>query len=232
MFYTLPNLITLGNLFCGVYSIYFSTQGKITYAAYFIFIAMIFDFLDGKIARLKNKESEIGVQLDSLTDVISFGIAPVVLFYMLSFKSTLNWVWLIAFLYVVCCAFRLARYNILSKKNKKKSIFFTGIPTPAAAGLVISFNLVYYQENFLLFTTLIMFLSSMLMISNIKYPNLNKINLNKKLLVFLIFIFTASIFLGYINIILMIAFISYAFSGLYIAVKQRIFMKTILRSID
>ena len=137
--YVLPNLLTTGNLFFGFYSIVCTLQGNYSKAAWVLFIAMLMDILDGRVARITNTTSMFGVNYDSLADLVSFGIAPSLLTYRWAFEGLGRIGWLVAFLFVACGALRLARFNVLVTKEKTKD--FLGFPIPAAAGLMASYYL-------------------------------------------------------------------------------------------
>ena len=134
--YLLPNLFTTGAMFAGFYAILAGMDGKFEAAAIAIFIAMIFDGLDGTVARMTNTSSEFGLQYDSLSDMVSFGVAPAVL----AFSWILNEIgrigWAAAFIYASCAALRLARFN--TQVDSAKNGCFVGIPSPAAAALIAS----------------------------------------------------------------------------------------------
>ena len=130
--YLLPTLFTVGNLFCGFSSLVQAFMGALGWAALLIVIAGILDGLDGRIARLTGTTSEFGLEFDSLADIVSFGIAPAFLIYAWALTPLGRVGWLIAFLYVVCAAMRLARFNIQRFVADKR--YFVGLPTPAAAG--------------------------------------------------------------------------------------------------
>ena len=130
----LPNFITMLGLLCGVYSLVAVSNGELTRGAVAIILAGVFDGLDGKVARLVNGTSEFGVQLDSLADVISFGVAPAFLLYNWLFTPYKQLGLMLMFLYVACGALRLARFNVQTKKIS--NIFFVGMPIPAAAAIV------------------------------------------------------------------------------------------------
>lgn len=132
--YILPNLLTTGNLFFGFYSIIASFNGEFPRAAWAIILAGIFDWLDGRVARMSNAMSRFGVEYDSLTDFMSFGVAPGIMIYTWTLMPFGRVGWLAAFLYVACAALRLARFNIDSSRVGLK--YFEGLPTPGAAGLV------------------------------------------------------------------------------------------------
>lgn len=134
----IPTLFTIGNIFCGFYSIIQVQHGNFDLAAKLIGWAAIFDMLDGRIARLTNTTSEMGLQMDSLADVISFCLAPAVLINAWAFPSMQPIGWIVSFIYIICGALRLARFNIMSPGHKD----FVGMPTPAAGGMIAS--LVYF----------------------------------------------------------------------------------------
>ena len=140
--YLLPNLVTTGSLFAGFYGIVATMNGKYDLAAWFILISAIFDTLDGKIARLTGTTSRFGVEYDSLADLVAFGVAPGLLMYSWALQPFGKFGWLAAFLYVVCGALRLARFNV--QVNTVESRRFVGLPIPAAAGMVASCVLLFY----------------------------------------------------------------------------------------
>lgn len=133
--FLLPNLFTLSAMFCGFYAIIAAMKMLFDTAAIALFVAMIFDFLDGRIARLTNTQTEFGAQFDSLSDLVCFGVAPALMLYMFALHSLGKPGWLIAFMYAVCTALRLARFNIQEADKR----FFFGLSTPAAAAVVASF---------------------------------------------------------------------------------------------
>ncbi len=136
--YILPNLFTTGNLFFGYFSILKSMDGDFVVAAAAILLASIFDVLDGRVARLTNAASAFGVQYDSLCDLVSFGVAPAILVYQYSLGGLGRIAWAICFMYVVCGALRLARFNVQSHLGDEVD-GFVGIPIPAPAGLLSTF---------------------------------------------------------------------------------------------
>lgn len=141
--YLLPNLVTTGGLFAGFYGIVATMDGKYDLAAWFILISAVFDALDGKVARMTGTTSRFGVEYDSLVDLVSFGVAPGLLMYSWALQPFGKFGWLAAFLYVVCGALRLARFNI--QINTVESRRFVGLPIPAAAGMVASCVLIFYH---------------------------------------------------------------------------------------
>jgi CDP-diacylglycerol--serine O-phosphatidyltransferase len=130
--YLLPTVFTVGNLFCGYWSIVQAFRGAIEQAAILIVIAAILDGIDGRIARLTRTTSPFGVEFDSLADMVSFGVAPALLAYQWALSPLGRTGWLIPFIFVVCTAMRLARFNIQAAMGDKR--FFAGLPCPAAGG--------------------------------------------------------------------------------------------------
>lgn len=141
--YILPNLVTTGSLFAGFYGIVASMNGRYDVAAWFILVSAVFDALDGKVARLTNTTSQFGVEYDSLADLVAFGVAPGVLMYSWALQPFGKLGWLAAFLYVVCGALRLARFNVQVDTVESKN--FVGLPIPAAASMVAACVLLFYH---------------------------------------------------------------------------------------
>ncbi len=175
-----PNLFTSLNMFCGFFSIINASQGNYTYACWLIFIAAVFDALDGAMARLTNSSSELGVELDSLSDIVSFGAAPSFLLYS-TYYYQLNTIGIIlTSLPLIAGGFRLARFNVQLTGFDKS--FFTGLPIPSSAITIVSFILAFYRDGyqelhsqFIIPLTLIL---SYLMVSRIKYDSIPKFSLN------------------------------------------------------
>ena len=170
--YLLPNLFTSASLFCGFYSIIASFKEYFVSAAAAIFVAWIFDGLDGRVARLTNTTSKFGAEYDSLADVIAFGVAPALLAYSWSLSIYGKLGWIVAFLFVLCGALRLARYNI--QIGLIESTVFNGLPIPAAA-LVVATTVIFFdwtgaegkfQNVFIMIFVVIL---SLLMVSSVKY---------------------------------------------------------------
>ncbi len=194
--YLLPNLITSASLFGGFYSIIASLDGHFERAAVAIFISAILDGLDGKIARLTGSSSKFGVEYDSLADLIAFGLAPGVLIFTWALRPFGRYGWLAAFLYVVCGALRLARFNVQITTIESKR--FNGLPIPAAAALVCMTVLMFFylgrgEEMAKHITVLvIVYALAFLMISNVKYYSFKELSLSQRmpfrLLVGLIFL--------------------------------------------
>ena len=195
LLYLLPNIFTAGSIFVGVISIMHASYGNFSKAALFIILALIFDGLDGRVARLTKTTSKFGGEFDSLADIVSFGVAPALLFYFAIGYDYSRFGSLIAAMYVVFGAVRLARFNITSA-NIEPSVFI-GVPIPTAAMFLISWVLIALQlkSSFFNFFVLInAIFISFLMVSNIRYPSFKKIDFKKtnvrKVLILLILIFS------------------------------------------
>ena len=181
--YILPNLFTTGSLFCGFFALLRTMQEDFFSAAIFVLASAILDGADGKIARYTNTTSRFGVEYDSLADVIAFCVAPGILVFSWALEPFGRLGWLAAFLFVVCGALRLARFNI--QINTVESRYFSGLPTPAAALLVSTGIMVYYKlgdtgvsQHFpILVTTYIL---AFLMVSTVKYYGFKDIELFRR----------------------------------------------------
>ncbi len=135
--YMLPNMITLAALFGGFYAIIMAMNGRFDLATLGIFAAMVLDSLDGRVARMTHTQSAFGEQMDSLSDMVSFGAAPALVAYVWVLKDVGRWGWIAAFVYCACAALRLARFNVNTAVVDKR--YFQGLPSPAAAALVAGF---------------------------------------------------------------------------------------------
>lgn len=224
----LPNLLTTASLFSAFYAMIITLIGNFDSAATAIFIAMIFDTLDGRVARLTNSVTEFGAQYDSIADVVGFGVAPAILMYQFALYELSRLGWLVTFVYLVCTALRLARFNI--KKNIIDKKFFQGLPCPSAAAIIVScvWLLHKYQieHNWLLLTVLlgITIWVSILMVSNIGYYSFKDFSFNNKSPYVIGFLNAAIIILVALNppVVLFIVFFSYSISGsVYTLVKKR-----------
>jgi CDP-diacylglycerol--serine O-phosphatidyltransferase len=135
--YMLPNLVTLAALFGGFYAIVMAMNDRFGLAVIGIFCAMVLDGLDGRVARMTNTQSAFGEQMDSLSDMVSFGVAPALVAYAWALKDVGRWGWMAAFVYCACAALRLARFNVNTAVVDKR--YFQGLPSPAAAALLTGF---------------------------------------------------------------------------------------------
>jgi len=231
--YLLPNLITTAALFAGFYGIVAATQDKFEQACVAIFIAMILDALDGRVARMTNTQSEFGAEYDSLADMGSFGLAPALIMYEWSLSSLVNvsWHWgklgwLAAFLYVASGALRLARFNTKASNTDKR--YFQGLPSPAAAAVVVGFVWACFDngisgDSVAMIALPIIVFSGLMMVSNISFYSFKDIDFHNKvpfmamLVVVMIFVF-ASIDPP---ITLFGCFMLYALSGPAISIMRR-----------
>ena len=182
--YLLPNLFTTGGLLCGFYAIIATIRGDFRVAATAVLIALIFDALDGRIARMTKTSSQFGAEYDSLSDLVAFGIAPGVLAYRWALEPWGAWGWLAAALYVVCGALRLARFNVQTAVVEKDS--FVGLPIPAAAAGIATTIWLYYflggEGTTSKHLTLLLLVSVLagLMISTIRYASFKDLNLRDR----------------------------------------------------
>ena len=191
--YLLPNILTLGGVCLGISSIKFSIDGNYTLAVIFILLAAILDTLDGRIARLIKGTSDFGKELDSLTDFVSFGIAPVVILYFWELNNYGKLGWAITLIYSVCCVLRLARFNLtkIAEEDSWKNNFFEGIPSPAG-GLLILMPLIFYLADIELnlniksITPYFTILIALLLISKLPTLSLKKISVSPKTTVFIL----------------------------------------------
>ena len=181
--YILPNLITAASLFCGFFSLLRTLQEDFYTAAIFILVSGFLDGLDGKIARYTNTTSRFGVEFDSLADIVAFGVAPGILVFAWALEPFGRLGWLAAFLYVVCGALRLGRYNI--QVNTVETRYFSGLPIPAAACLIAAGIVVFYKLGdtgvskhlIILIATYIL---AFLMVSTVKYYGFKDIELFRR----------------------------------------------------
>ena len=180
--YLLPTLFTIGNLFCGYSSLVLAAGGMIAQAALLIVLATVLDGLDGRIARLTGTTSDFGVQFDSLADIVSFGIAPAILAYHWALAPLGRFGWLIAFIFVVCAAMRLARFNIQAPRADKR--FFAGMPSPPAAGSLacVAFAFPKTPEAGLLplLVAILVISLGLLMISRFRYRSFKDLDLRNR----------------------------------------------------
>jgi len=191
--YLLPNILTLGGVCLGISSIKFSIDGNFSLAVTLILFAAILDALDGRIARLIKGTSEFGKELDSLTDFVSFGIAPVFILYFWELNTYGKLGWAIALIYSVCCVLRLARFNLTKVENQQewKSNFFEGVPSPAG-GILILLPLIYELTDFSFkfevkqFTPFLTILVALLLVSKIPTLSFKKISISSKTTIFLL----------------------------------------------
>ena len=181
--YILPNTLTLCGMFMGFYSILASLKGLYVDASWAIIIAMIFDGLDGWVARLTHSTTKFGIELDSLSDLVAFGVAPAVMLFKWNLASYGRIGWSAAFLFMACGALRLARYNVQMGSAESKS--FTGMPIPGAATIVATMVIFYYEiwekapaKN--IYILLLTFILAVLMVSTLRFHGAKEINFSKR----------------------------------------------------
>lgn len=249
--YLLPNLMTAGNLFCGFVAVIKCIQARMatggefafhtpselyTQAVWFILGAVLFDSLDGRLARMGGRESLFGAEFDSLADVVSFGVAPalMVFFLILSPTQGIEWFrqigWLVGFFYLLCAAMRLARFNVitnplLNRAQKESSKDFVGLPVPAAAGTVASLVLFLLRLSdnnrdlgrWALTLPLLMMLIAILMITTIRYPSFKQIDwqTRTRLRTFVLVFILIGCVVEFQEIALLWIFLGYIFYGMF-----------------
>ena len=216
--YLLPNLLTTAGLFSGFYAIVSSMNGHFEAAAIAIFVAMIFDGLDGRVARMTNTQSEFGAEYDSMADMVSFGVAPALVAYNWGLTDLGKIGWLAAFVYVAGGALRLARFN--TQIGIADSRFFQGLASTAAAALVAGLVWVGVEydingNDYSVIVALVTSVSGMLMVSNFKYNSFKELDLHGKvpfvalLLVMVVFVVVAT----EPALVLFLVFALYALAG-------------------
>ncbi len=216
--YLLPNLFTTGCLFAGYYAVVAAINGQFETAAVAIFIAMVLDGLDGRVARLTNTATEFGMQYDSLADMISFGVAPALVIYLWSLQYLGKLGWLASFLYVAGAALRLARFNTQVDTVDKR--FFQGLPSPSAAAMVAGFVWIGVEYDFDaqgigVVALVICILGGVTMVSNFRYYSFKGLDLKGKVpFVSLLLVVLAFVFVSIDPAkVLFFIFIVYALSG-------------------
>ncbi len=189
----LPNTLTIFGVCLGLSSIKFALDSNYTIAVIAIAFAAILDTLDGRVARLIKGTSKVGKELDSLTDVISFGVAPSFVMYFWTINEIGKIGWLLILIYTVCCALRLARFNLTTAEETEawKINFFEGVPSPAAAGLVLlplilSLSGLFQFENYTVLSSTVILSTSILMVSKIPTYSLKRILIPRNLAIFLL----------------------------------------------
>ena len=224
--YLLPNLFTTSALFAGFFSVVAGINGDFTAAAVAIFIAMVLDGLDGRVARLTNTQSAFGAEYDSLSDMLSFGVAPALVAFTWILQDIGKTGWVVAFLYVACAALRLARFNVQLGSVDKK--WFIGLPSPSAAAFVAASVWTFHSFDadavgFKLLMLLVVAAAGVLMVSNIRYYSFKEIDLRGPVPFVVLF----AIVLGFVvisvepSVMLLLLFGSYVASGPVLAVMRK-----------
>ncbi len=181
--YILPNLFTTAGLFAGFYAIMQARVGNFEAACLAIFVAMIMDIVDGRLARLTNTQTEFGSQYDSLSDMVSFGVAPAFLLYDFVLYDLGRLGSLVTFVYIACAALRLARFNAVKVSDKR---FFVGVPSPGAAAMIATVVWVFVDsqinpEFYSVLLAMLMFLMALAMVSNIKYRSFKDVEIREQI---------------------------------------------------
>ncbi len=224
--YLLPNLFTTSALFAGFFAIVAGINGDFTAAAVAIFIAMVLDGLDGRVARMTNTQSAFGAEYDSLSDMLSFGAAPALVAFTWILQDIGKTGWVVAFLYVACAALRLARFNVQTGSIDKK--WFIGLPSPSAAALVAASIWTFHSFDaeafgFKLLMLVIVAAAGVLMVSNIRYYSFKDIDLKGPVP----FVVLLAIVLGFVvismqpSVMLLLLFGAYVASGPVMAVMRK-----------
>ena len=232
--YLLPNLFTTAALFAGFYAIIAGMKGQFELASVAVFIAMLLDGLDGRVARMTNTQSEFGAEYDSLSDMVSFGMAPALVMYQWSLVSLvdLGWQWgklgwLAAFIYTACAAMRLARFNTQVGVADKR--YFQGLPSPAAAAVVVGFVWVCFDydikgEDVAIPSLILTACVGILMVSNILFYSFKEVNFKGKVSFMAILVIVLVLALASIDpaVVLFAVFTVYAVSGPLLSVIRRV----------
>lgn len=187
--YLLPNLVTIGSMFAGFYAIIAGLHGHFEQAVIAIFVALVMDGLDGRIARWTHSESDLGAQLDSLADMVSFGVAPAMVMYSWSVSVLGKPGWMMAFMYMVCTGLRLARFNSQAQNENKR--YFYGLNTPSAAALVASTIWTLTVNgvagpSVAIPMAILLFVLGLLKVSVVRYRSFKDINLRRLRVSFLV----------------------------------------------
>jgi len=225
--YLLPSILTTFGMFAGFYSIIASINGDFTLAAISIMIAMLWDTLDGRVARLTNTQSAFGAQYDSLSDLVSFGVAPALLVYEWSLSDMGRVGWLAAFIFLACAALRLARFNTQVGAADKR--YFQGLPSPAAAGVIASmiwlkfWNFEYFDFGIVSLSYYIgigiTIVCGLLMVSNVRYYSFKELDSKKASFRYLLaIVLSLIVLLSWPNIFLFTGFFLYMVSGPFITI--------------
>ncbi|MEO6895585.1 MAG: CDP-diacylglycerol--serine O-phosphatidyltransferase [Caldimonas sp.] len=229
--YILPNLFTLGALFGGFYAVVMSMNGRFENAAYGVLAAMVLDSLDGRIARMTKTQSVFGEQMDSLSDMVSFGAAPALIAYEWSLRGLGRWGWVAAFVYCSCAALRLARFNTNIGVVDKR--FFQGLPSPAAAAIVMGFIWLMNDQGFtgmeegpwLRWTTFVVILyAGLTMVTNVPFYSFKDLSPRRSVPFIVLVLIALGIAVVSIHppIVLVALFFAYGLSGYAVYVWKKV----------
>lgn len=224
--YLLPNLFTTASLFSGFYAIVAAMNGHFENAAIAIFVSMVLDGLDGRVARMTNTQSAFGAEYDSLVDMVAFGVAPALVAFSLNLQALGKIGWIATFIYVAGAALRLARFNTQIGSVDKR--YFVGLPSPAAAALVAGFVWVFHSFEQTMFVTLVtmVFVASagVLMVSNVLYNSFKEFDLKRRVpfTAVLIMVLVFAVIALEPAFVLLIGFVIYAASGPVVSLGRKL----------
>jgi CDP-diacylglycerol--serine O-phosphatidyltransferase len=216
--YLLPNLFTTAALFSGFYAVLAAVNGQYEPAALAIFVAMILDGLDGRVARLTNTQTQFGAEYDSLSDMVAFGLAPALVMYVWALKGLGKFGWMAAFIYTAAAALRLARFNTQVGIADKR--YFQGLPSPAAAAILAAgiWAGVEYEipiDDMAVFPGLLTAVVGLLMVSNLRYHSFKELDFRGKVPFFMLVVIMLAFAISQWEtpLFLFVAFVCYAVSG-------------------
>ena len=215
--FLLPSLLTTGNLFCGFLALLLTVEQRYAEASLAIFVAMVMDLLDGRVARLMRATSQFGVEYDSLADVISFCVAPAFLLYNFALQPLGRAAWFGAFLFVICGALRLARFNVQTSSVDRR--FFIGLSTPAAAGVAASTVILLQGEDparaVRVALAITSYVLALLMVSTFRYWSFKEVDFARRRPVetLLVVVLAVMIVATMLEVFLFLVFGGYALSG-------------------
>jgi CDP-diacylglycerol---serine O-phosphatidyltransferase len=232
--YLLPNMITLGAMFCGFYAIIQSINESFVTAGIAILFAMILDSLDGRVARLTGTSSPFGAELDSLSDMVNFGIAPAVIAFNWQLYTLGKFGWLVSFIYSACAALRLARFNTMIAVNDKR--YFTGIPSPAGAALVVGYVYMCANYNFhniyiTILGVIVILISAFSMVSNVKFYSFKEFNFHRtgKFRALIAFLVALSLLTIWPDFVIYGFFVGYTFVSYFLTFTRMLKSKRLKR---
>ena len=225
--YLLPNLLTTGAMFAGFYAVIAGMEGDFRHACVAIIVAMFLDGLDGKVARLTNTQSAFGAEYDSLSDLLSFGVAPALICFSWALSSLGKAGWTICFIYVACAALRLARFNVQLGTADKR--FFVGLASPAAAGLVVFMVWAMFEYEvevtrfIAMIAALVTLIAGALMLLNIRYYSFKDLDMRNRVpfIVMILIVLVFVIISWDPPIVLFLMAITYGLSGPAMAIYAR-----------
>jgi CDP-diacylglycerol--serine O-phosphatidyltransferase len=215
--FLLPSLLTTGNLFCGFFALLLTVESRYAEAALAIYVAMLMDLLDGRVARLMRATSQFGVEFDSLADVVSFCVAPAFLIHSFALSQLGRPAWFGAFLFVICGALRLARFNVHTGTTDRR--YFTGLSTPAAAGVITSTVVLLSRDDLarweLLTIAVGTYVVALLMVSTFRYWSFKEVDFARRrpAQTLLVVVLAVMIVATNYELFLFLIFMGYAVSG-------------------